>query len=62
MFLSKFDRYKKKEELFIYPHTHCDKCGKMIEGAHKFCSDCYEQMIQKKKKKWYRFRKRKEQA
>jgi predicted nucleic acid-binding Zn ribbon protein len=57
--MSKFDRYKKKEEIYIYPHTHCEKCGAMIEGSHKYCSECYEKMNQKKKRKWFRFKRQK---
>jgi len=49
--LSKFERYKKTNELYIYPHKHCDKCGEMIEEANNYCSECYKKMQQKKEKK-----------
>jgi predicted nucleic acid-binding Zn ribbon protein len=57
--MSKFDRYKKKEEIYIFPHTHCEKCGVMIEEAYKYCPDCYEKMNQKKKRKLFRFKRHK---
>ena len=57
--MSKFDRYKKKEEIYIFPHAHCEKCGVMIEEAYKYCSDCYEKMNQKKKRKLFRFKRHK---
>jgi len=50
-YLSKFERYKKTDELYIYPHKHCDKCGEMIEEANNYCSECYRKMQQKKEKK-----------
>lgn len=59
--MSKFDRYKKKEDVYIYPHTHCEKCGTMIEGVHKYCSDCYAKMSQKKKRKWFKFKRKSKQ-
>jgi len=55
--LSKFERYKKKAEPYIYPHKHCDKCGEMITEAFKFCPECYEKSKIKKR----RFFKRKNQ-
>ncbi len=49
--MSKFDRHKKEEEQYIYPHKHCAKCGDMIEEAYTYCSNCYKEMEEKKAKK-----------
>ena len=57
--MSKFDRYKKTDELYIYPHKHCGTCGEMIEEAHNYCPECYRKMQEKKKnKRRLRFKKR----
>ncbi|MFX0009889.1 MAG: hypothetical protein ACFE9R_06220 [Candidatus Hermodarchaeota archaeon] len=42
--MSKYDRYKKSSEGYIYPHKHCKKCGQMIEEAFTYCPDCYIKM------------------
>jgi predicted nucleic acid-binding Zn ribbon protein len=42
--MSKYDRYKKSSEDYIYPHKHCKKCGEMIEEAFTYCPDCYKKM------------------
>ncbi len=57
--MSKFDRYKKQQGTeYIYPHKHCAKCGEMIEESITYCSNCYEQLKQKKQKKRFRMKKR----
>lgn len=58
--MSKFERYKKGDEPYIYPHKHCKKCGEMIDEGLTYCPQCYEK-IQKKKDKesfWKRIFKR----
>ncbi len=57
--LSKFERYQKKAETYIYPHKHCKKCNEMISEAFSYCSDCYTALKEKKKRKLFR-RKKKE--
>ena len=52
--MSKFERYKKKSEPYIYPHKHCKKCGEMIKETFTYCSECYEQLKQKKERKWFK--------
>jgi len=56
--LSKFERYKKKAEPYIYPHKHCKKCDEMITEAFTYCPECYNKLKEKKKKKFFK-RKRK---
>ena len=56
--LSKFERYKKKSEPYVYPHKHCEKCGEMIEESMRFCANCYEKIKTKKEKKKSRFKRR----
>ena len=57
--MSKFDRYKKQQtDQYIYPHKHCAKCGEMIEESVTYCSNCYEQLKQKKKRKRFRIKKK----
>ncbi|MHA1724342.1 MAG: DUF2116 family Zn-ribbon domain-containing protein [Promethearchaeota archaeon] len=59
--MSKFERHKKSDEPYIYPHKHCLKCGNMIDEAHTYCSACYKKMQQKKSKKrkrrWFKKKK-----
>jgi len=55
--LSKYERYKKKSEEYIYPHKHCKKCGQIIEEGITYCSDCYKKL--QEKKKWYKWEKKK---
>jgi len=56
--LSKYERYKKKSEEYIYPHKHCKKCDQIIEEGNTYCSDCYMKLQEKKKKyKWKRKKK-----
>ncbi|MHA1194482.1 MAG: hypothetical protein ACTSRH_00990 [Promethearchaeota archaeon] len=57
--MSKFERYKKKSDDYIYPHKHCKRCGEMIDEALTYCSKCYNLLMEKKKKKWYKLRKKK---
>ncbi|MFW9864913.1 MAG: hypothetical protein ACFFEN_02355 [Candidatus Thorarchaeota archaeon] len=59
--MSKFERYKKKTEPYIYPHKHCDKCGAMIKEAFRYCPECYEKSQVKKISRIQRFFKRKKQ-
>ncbi|TFF85997.1 MAG: DUF2116 family Zn-ribbon domain-containing protein [Promethearchaeota archaeon] len=49
--MSKFERYDKKTESYIYPHKHCKKCGKMIKESYTFCPECYKVLQEDKKKK-----------
>ena len=49
--LSKFERYKKKADTYIYPHKHCKTCGEMISEAYSYCTECYKKTKEKKKKK-----------
>lgn len=49
--MSKFERYKKKKEIYIYPHKHCKQCGEMISEAFTYCSECYKKLKEKKKRK-----------
>lgn len=51
--MSKFARYKEKEDdsYYIYPHKHCSQCGDMIDEASKYCKECYEKIQDKKQKK-----------
>ena len=51
--MSKYDRYKKTADGYIYPHKHCKKCGEMIEEAYTYCSDCYRELKEKKKKRGF---------
>ncbi|TFF63528.1 MAG: DUF2116 family Zn-ribbon domain-containing protein [Promethearchaeota archaeon] len=54
--MSKFERYKKKSEDYVYPHKHCQICGEMIDESLKYCSSCYKKLKEKEKKKKNRFR------
>jgi len=56
--LSKFERYTKQAEEDIYPHKHCKKCGQMIEEAYNYCPDCYKKLKEKKKRKWFKFKRK----
>ena len=56
--MSKFERYKKGIETEIYPHKHCKNCGEMIDEGISYCEECYKKMLEKKKKKRFRLRKR----
>ncbi|MBD3211120.1 MAG: DUF2116 family Zn-ribbon domain-containing protein [Candidatus Lokiarchaeota archaeon] len=49
--MSKFERYKKNSETYIYPHKHCQRCGEMIKESYTYCPDCYKLLKEKKKKK-----------
>ncbi len=49
--MSKFERYKKKADTYIYPHKHCKNCGEMISEAFSYCFECYQKLQEKKKKK-----------
>ncbi|MFX0042038.1 MAG: DUF2116 family Zn-ribbon domain-containing protein [Candidatus Hodarchaeota archaeon] len=49
--MSKFDRYKKKAEVYVYPHKHCKNCGQMINEGISYCPECYQEMKDKKRKK-----------
>ncbi|MFX1555750.1 MAG: DUF2116 family Zn-ribbon domain-containing protein [Promethearchaeota archaeon] len=42
----------------MYPHKHCKKCGQMIEEAYNYCSDCYNALKEKKKRKWFKFKRK----
>ncbi len=57
--MSKFDRYKKKTESYIYPHKHCQKCGQIIKELDNYCTDCYKLLKERKKKK-KRFKRKKD--
>jgi len=56
--LSKFDRYKKTTDDYIFPHKHCKRCNEMIEEAYTYCPSCYVKISEKKQRKWYMFWKR----
>ncbi|TFG08744.1 MAG: hypothetical protein EU539_01465 [Promethearchaeota archaeon] len=61
--MSKFERYKKKDEdYYVYPHKHCQKCGAMIDESVSYCADCYEKIKEKKEKKRFRWKKKKEES
>ncbi|NHJ24361.1 MAG: DUF2116 family Zn-ribbon domain-containing protein [Candidatus Lokiarchaeota archaeon] len=49
--MSKYDRYKKSAEGYIFPHKHCKRCGQMIEEAFTYCSDCYKKIKEKKRRR-----------
>lgn len=55
--MSKYERYKKKSEEYIYPHKHCKGCDQTIEEGITYCSDCYKKL--QEKKKWYKWKKTK---
>ncbi|MFX1303295.1 MAG: DUF2116 family Zn-ribbon domain-containing protein [Promethearchaeota archaeon] len=55
--MSKFERYKQKADVYIYPHKHCKKCGEMISEAHSYCAECYKNLKEKKKRRWFRRKK-----
>ena len=55
--MSKYERYKKKSEEYIYPHKHCKRCDQIIEEGITYCSDCYKKL--QEKKKWYKWKKTK---
>ena len=52
--MSKFERYKKKTDIYIYPHKHCKSCGEMISEAFSYCSECYKKRKEKKKRKRFK--------
>ncbi|MFW9894861.1 MAG: DUF2116 family Zn-ribbon domain-containing protein [Candidatus Thorarchaeota archaeon] len=52
--MSKFERYKKKAEPYIYPHKHCKECGEMITEAYTYCPECYKKLKEKKRRKFFR--------
>ncbi|MFX1377777.1 MAG: DUF2116 family Zn-ribbon domain-containing protein [Promethearchaeota archaeon] len=52
--MSKFERYSKKAEIYIYPHKHCKKCGEMITEAFTYCDKCYTSLKEKKKRRLFR--------
>jgi len=54
--MSKFERYKRKTDIYIYPHKHCRSCDEMISEAFSYCSECYNKKKEKKKRK--RFKRR----
>ncbi|MFX0058722.1 MAG: DUF2116 family Zn-ribbon domain-containing protein [Candidatus Hodarchaeota archaeon] len=56
--MSKFERYTKQTEEYIYPHKHCKKCGEMIEEGYNYCPDCYKKMKEKKKRRWLIFKRK----
>jgi len=60
--LSKYERYKKQSVEYIYPHKHCKKCDKMIEEGITYCSECYTILQDKKEKKWYKFKNKKQKT
>lgn len=60
--MSKYERYKKQSVEYIYPHKHCKRCDKMIEEGITYCSECYTILQEKKKKKWYRFKNKKQET
>lgn len=62
--MSKFDRYAKKAETYIYPHKHCQKCGQMIDENLSYCTECYKEIKKKqeKKKRFGWLRKKKESS
>ncbi len=60
--LSKFDKYKKTTEVYVYPHKHCSKCGQMIEETETYCVECLKKVEEKKQKKRFRRKKTQQQA
>ena len=60
--MSKYERYKKQSVEYIYPHKHCKKCDRMIEEGITYCSECYNNLQEKKKKKWYKLKKNKQKT
>ena len=60
--MSKYERYKKQSVEYIYPHKHCKKCDIMIEEGITYCSECYNTLQEKKRKKWYKFKKKKQET
>jgi predicted nucleic acid-binding Zn ribbon protein len=60
--MSKYERYKKQSVEYIYPHKHCKKCEKMIDGGITYCSECYNTLQERKRKKWYKFKKKKKET
>ncbi|MFX0038428.1 MAG: DUF2116 family Zn-ribbon domain-containing protein [Promethearchaeota archaeon] len=56
--MSKFERYKKKVETYIYPHKHCKKCGEMITEGLTYCNECYTSLKEKKKRRFFRRKKK----
>ena len=61
--LSKYERYKKQSDVYIYTHKHCKKCDKIIEEGITYFSECYAILQYKKeRKKWYKFKKKKQNA
>ncbi len=59
--LSKFDKYKKTTDTYIYPHKHCLKCGQMIEETETYCVDCLKKIEEKKQKKRFKRKNKQEQ-
>lgn len=57
--MSKFERYSKKTDVYIFPHKHCKKCHNMIDDSLSYCPECYELLKQKKEKKRFKFKKKK---
>ncbi|MBY8983779.1 MAG: hypothetical protein KGD65_01795 [Candidatus Lokiarchaeota archaeon] len=57
--MSKFERYKKKTEIYIYPHKHCKTCEEMISEAFTYCPECYKKLKEKKKRKFFRRKEKK---
>ena len=55
--MSKFERYKKKVDIYIYPHKHCKNCGEMINEGITYCPDCYAKRKEKKKRKLFKRKK-----
>ena len=60
--MSKYERYKKQSVEYIYPHKHCKKCEKMIDDGITYCSECYTTLKERKRKKWYKFKKKKKET
>jgi predicted nucleic acid-binding Zn ribbon protein len=56
--LSKFERYKKKAEVYIYPHKHCKECNEMITEAFTYCPECYNKIKTKKRRKFFQRKKK----
>ncbi|MHA1913574.1 MAG: hypothetical protein ACW986_02440 [Promethearchaeota archaeon] len=52
--MSKFERYKKKTETYVYPHKHCKQCGEMIDEAHSYCPECYKKSKERKKRRLFK--------
>jgi predicted nucleic acid-binding Zn ribbon protein len=57
--VSKYERYKKKTETYIFPHKHCKKCGEMISEGISYCPECYQSLKEKKKRRLFKRRKKK---